>query len=51
MFFVALPPAIDRVKTLSLHSGWPKGDAYIRTVVQGWQEMAKAMKSMQEMVI
>jgi len=41
----------DRVKSLSLHSGWPKSDAYLRTVVQGWQVMARAMNSVQEMVI
>ncbi|HEY7758629.1 MAG TPA: alpha/beta hydrolase [Burkholderiales bacterium] len=40
-----------RVKSLSLHSGWPKSDAYLKTVVQGWQVMARAMNSVQEMVI
>ncbi|MET1085389.1 MAG: alpha/beta hydrolase [Burkholderiales bacterium] len=41
----------DRVKSLSLHSGWPKTDAYVQAVVQGWQVMAKAMNSVPEMVI
>ena len=41
----------DRVKSLSLHSGWPKSDPYIETVVRGWQVMARAMNSMPEMVI
>jgi pimeloyl-ACP methyl ester carboxylesterase len=41
----------DRVRSLSLHSGWPKSDAYLKTVVQGWQVMAKAMNSVPEMVI
>jgi 3-oxoadipate enol-lactonase len=41
----------DRVKSLSLHSGWPKSDAYLKSVVQGWQTMAKAMNSVPEMVI
>ncbi|MEP6656360.1 MAG: alpha/beta hydrolase [Betaproteobacteria bacterium] len=41
----------DRVKSLSLHSGWPKSDAYIKAVVQGWQVMAKAMNSVPEMLI
>ena len=41
----------DRVKSLSLHSAWPKSDAYIKTVVQGWQVMAKAVNSVPEMVI
>jgi pimeloyl-ACP methyl ester carboxylesterase len=33
----------DRVKSLSLHSGWPKSDAYLKTVVQSWQVLAKAI--------
>ncbi len=41
----------DRVKSLSLHSGWSRSDAYVKTVVQGWQVMAKAMNSMPDMVI
>jgi pimeloyl-ACP methyl ester carboxylesterase len=41
----------DRVKSLSLHSGWPKSDPYINTVVKGWQVMAKALNSVPEMVI
>ena len=41
----------DRVKSLSLRSGWPKSDAYLKTVVQGWQVLAKAMNSVPEMVI
>jgi pimeloyl-ACP methyl ester carboxylesterase len=41
----------DRVKSLSLHSGWHTTDPYIKTVVQGWQLMAKAMGSVPEMVI
>jgi pimeloyl-ACP methyl ester carboxylesterase len=40
-----------RVKSLSLHSGWPKTDAYVKTVVQGWQALAKGMNSVPEMVI
>jgi pimeloyl-ACP methyl ester carboxylesterase len=41
----------DRVKSLSLHSGWPATDAYVRTIVSGWQLMAKALNSTAEMVI
>ena len=41
----------DRVKSLSLHSAWPKSDAFLKTVVQGWQLIAKAMNSVPEMVI
>ena len=41
----------DKVKSLSLHSGWPKSDAYLKTVVEGWQVMAKALDSVPDMVI
>lgn len=39
------------VKSLSLHSGWPKTDPFARTVVEGWQIMAKALGSVPELVI
>lgn len=41
----------QRVKSLSLHSGWHKSDAYLKTVVQSWQVLAEAMKSMPDTVI
>lgn len=41
----------DKVKSLSLHSGWTKTDPFIKTVVEGWQVMAKALGSVPEMVI
>jgi pimeloyl-ACP methyl ester carboxylesterase len=41
----------DKVTSLSLHSGWAKTDAFMRTVVEGLQVMAKAMGSVPEMVI
>jgi pimeloyl-ACP methyl ester carboxylesterase len=41
----------DKVKSLSLHSGWTKSDPFIKTVVEGWQVMAKALGSVPEMVI
>jgi pimeloyl-ACP methyl ester carboxylesterase len=34
-----------------LHSGWPKTDAFLKTVVEGWQVTAKALGSVPEMVI
>jgi len=40
-----------KVKSLSLHSGWTKTDSFIKTVVEGWQVMAKALGSVTEMVI
>ncbi|HTT40074.1 MAG TPA: alpha/beta hydrolase [Burkholderiales bacterium] len=41
----------DRVKSLSLHSGWTKSDPYLQTVVRGWQLMAKQLNNMPELVI
>lgn len=49
MWLAAKQP--DRVKSLSLHGGWHKSDAYLKTVVQGWQVMAKGFGSVPEMVI
>jgi pimeloyl-ACP methyl ester carboxylesterase len=33
----------DKVKSLSLHSAWTKTDPFLKTVVEGWQVMAKAL--------
>jgi len=41
----------DKVQSLSLHSGWPKTDLFIKTVVEGWQVMAKALESVPQMII
>jgi pimeloyl-ACP methyl ester carboxylesterase len=41
----------DRVRSLSLHSGWTKTDPFIKKVVEGWQVMAKALDSVPEMII
>jgi pimeloyl-ACP methyl ester carboxylesterase len=41
----------DKVKSLSLHSGWTKTDPFIKTVVEGWQVTAKALGSVPEMII
>lgn len=41
----------DKVLSLSLHSGWPKTDLFIKTVVEGWRVTAKALGSVPEMVI
>lgn len=41
----------QRVKSLSLHGGWAKTDPFIKTVVGGWQAMAKALGSVTETVI
>lgn len=41
----------QNVQSLSLHSSWPKTDPFVKTVVEGWQVMAKALDSVPEMVI
>jgi 3-oxoadipate enol-lactonase len=40
-----------KVKSLSLHSCWPKTDPFLKTIVEGWRTMAKALDSVPEMVI
>src|SRR5713226_6170279 len=49
MWLAAKYPA--KVKSLGLHSCWPKTDAFIRTVVESWQVTAKALASIPETVI
>ena len=41
----------ERVKTLSLHSCWPKTDPFLKVIAQCWQTMAKGLDSVQEMII
>jgi pimeloyl-ACP methyl ester carboxylesterase len=41
----------QRVKSLLLHSGWSKSDPFLKVVVEGWRSIAKALGSVQEMVI
>jgi pimeloyl-ACP methyl ester carboxylesterase len=41
----------QEVKSLSLHSAWPKTDPFLKTVAQSWQAMAKGLGSVTEMVI
>ena len=42
---------LDRLRSLSLHSGWARSDPYLKTVVQGWQVMARALGSVTELII
>jgi len=49
MWLAAKYPA--KVKSLSLHSSWPKTDLFVKTVVEGWQTMAKGLPSVAEMTI
>jgi pimeloyl-ACP methyl ester carboxylesterase len=41
----------SRVRSLSLHSAWPRTDAFLDNVVQGWQAMARGAGSVAELVI
>ena len=41
----------DKVQSLSLHSAWPKSDLFVKTIVEGWQIVAKALDSVPEMVV
>src|SRR5262245_57865419 len=41
----------DKVKSLSLHSGWAKTDPFLKVVVQSWQTIAKGLGSVTEGVI
>jgi pimeloyl-ACP methyl ester carboxylesterase len=41
----------DTVKSLSLHSGWPKSDPFLKAMVGSLQVAAKATQSVPEMVI
>ncbi len=41
----------DKVKSLSLHSAWPKTDPFVKAAVESWQVMAQGLGSVPEMVI
>ena len=41
----------NKVKTLSLHSAWPKTDLFLKTVVEGWRAMANGLGNVPEVVI
>jgi pimeloyl-ACP methyl ester carboxylesterase len=41
----------EKVKSLSLHSAWPKTDLFLRTVVETWQVMARQLNSVPDMII
>jgi len=41
----------EKVKSLSVHSGWTKTDSYMKTVVESWQVLARALGSVPEMII
>ena len=41
----------EMVTSMSLHSGWPKTDPYLKAIVESLQVVAKALQSVPEMVI
>lgn len=41
----------QKVKSLSVHSGWTRTDLFLRTILEGWQVSAGALKSVPEMVV
>jgi len=41
----------ERVKTLSVHSSWPRSDPFLKASVQIWQIMAEGLGSVPEMII
>jgi len=41
----------QRVKSLSVHSGWPKSDAFLKTVVESWRMILQATGSVTELII
>lgn len=41
----------EKVRSLSLHSSWPKTDLFLKTAVEGWQVMARGLGSVPEMII
>jgi pimeloyl-ACP methyl ester carboxylesterase len=41
----------EKVKSLSLHSSWPKTDPFLKTCVEGWRVIAQGLDSVPEMII
>jgi 3-oxoadipate enol-lactonase len=41
----------DRVKTLSLHSAWPRTDPFLTAIVECWRIMAEGLGDVTEMVV
>jgi pimeloyl-ACP methyl ester carboxylesterase len=49
MWLAAKHPS--KVKSLGLHSGWPKTDPFIKAVIEGFQATAKGASNIAEMVV
>jgi pimeloyl-ACP methyl ester carboxylesterase len=41
----------NKVRTLSLHSAWPKTDPYLKTVVETWRIMARSLQNVHDVII
>jgi 3-oxoadipate enol-lactonase len=41
----------DRVRSLSLHSGWHRTDAYLRAILELWRSLAGALPAVADVVI
>ena len=41
----------EKVKSLSIHSGWTKSDLFLKTVVESWQVLAQALGNVTELVV
>jgi len=41
----------DRVRSLSLHSGWHETDAYLKVVVEQWRSLASTLPTVADVVI
>jgi pimeloyl-ACP methyl ester carboxylesterase len=41
----------DRVRSLSMHSGWDTSDLYLRTIVELWRTVASTLPSVADTVI
>ena len=41
----------ERVRSLSLHSAWPATDLYLRTIVEMWRALARALPTVADAVI
>jgi pimeloyl-ACP methyl ester carboxylesterase len=40
-----------RVTSLSLHSAWPRTDAFVKVVVESWQVMARASETVADLIV
>ena len=41
----------EKVKSLSVHSGWTRSDSFMETVVESWQVLAKTWGSIHQLIV